>query len=523
MFREVRGMENVVREASIDEQLIQIREKLRRGGPEREHERLKTLGKQFVRDRLAKLLDPGWEFENGLFARYLEEDYPADAVVTLVGKIHGRPVAVMAHDFTVKAGTWGRLSIEKIQRIQEVALNNRIPMIYLIDSAAGRLNEQLHLLVGPRASGRIFWNQCRMSGVVPQISVNLGPSPAGSAYMPAFCDLSIMVKGHTSVYLGSPRLAEKATGEKVDHEQMGGADMHCRVSGLGDILAPDEDTAFQTVRDYLTYMPQHWQEDPPMAEPRPPAPGREIEEIVPNDERKPWDMYELIFRLIDEGSWFEIKKLYAPEIITGLARLNGRVIGIVANQPRVKGGVVFSESAEKGAQFISLCTAYNIPLLFLMDVPGFMVSSQTEQTGIIRRGAKMLMAVAQATQARISVVVRKGYGATYMAMSGYSYQPDSVIALPQARLALMAPQPAVNAMYAKKLESMPEDERAAFLEEALKQYEKDIAVWTSASELFLDDVVPGRFLREELIRRFEVFCRKPRQPLIERRTHIFRG
>lgn len=508
---------------SLDDRLVEIRERLKRGGPPSEHERLKALGKQFVRDRLAKLLDPGWEFEDGLFARYLEEQYPADAVVTLVGKIHGRPVAVMAHDFTVKAGTLGRLTIEKIQRIQEVALRNRIPIVYLIDSAAGRLTEQIHLLVGPRAFGRILWNQCRLSGVVPQISVNLGPSPAGSAYMPAFCDLTVMVKGQTSAYLGSPRLAEKATGEKVDHEQMGGAEMHCRVSGLGDILAPDEDTALEAVRTYLSYMPQHWEQSPPMAEPRPPAPGREIDEIVPDDERKPWDMYELIFRIVDEGSWFEIKKLYAPELITGLARLNGRVIGVVANQPRVKGGVMFAESSEKGAQFISLCSAYNIPLLFLMDVPGFMVSSQTEQTGIIRRGAKMLMALAEATQARISVVVRKGYGAAYMAMSGKSFEPDCVLALPQARLALMAPQPAVNAMYAKKLAGMSEEERRAFEAEAIREYEKDIAVWKPASEFLLDDVVPGRYLRDELIRRFEVYCNRPRQSLVARRHPIYRG
>lgn len=509
---------------SIDQRLLETREKLRRGGPPREHDRLKGLGKQFARDRIAKLLDPGWEFEDGLFARYLEEQYPADAVVTLVGKIHGRPVAVMAHDFTVKAGTLGRLTIEKIQRLQEVALENRMPIIYLIDSAAGRLTEQIHLLVGPRAAGRIFWNQCRMSGVVPQISVNLGPSPAGSAYMPAFCDFAVMVAGQTSAYLGSPRLAEKATGEKVDHEQMGGAEMHCKVSGLGDLLAPDEDTALQAVRDYLAYMPQHWEAEAPAAEPRPPAAGREVEEIVPNDERRPWDMYELIHRLVDEGTWFDYKTLFARELITGLARLDGKVIGVLANQSRYKGGVIFAESAEKGAQFISLCNAYNIPLLFLMDTPGFMVSSQTEQTGIIRRGAKMLMAVSQATQPRICVVTRKGYGAAYMAMSGNNFQPDCVIALPQARLALMAPQPAVNAMYAKKLEQMTDEaEKQAFIAEAIGQYEKDIAVWTSASELLLDDVVPGRHLRDELIRRFEVYGGKVRKTISQRQSHIFRG
>jgi len=509
---------------SPDQALIAKIEQLRQGGPEREHKRLEKLGKLFVRRRLELLFDPGFEFEDGLFARHLD-DYPADAVITAVGKINGRPVCVVAHDFTVKAGSQGGKSIEKVQRIQELSLNNGIPIVYLVDSAAARLVEQFEIFLDRRHAGRMFWNQCRASGVVPQICVNLGPSPAGSAYTPAFCDFTIMVQGQTSVYLGSPRLTAKATGESATHDEMGGAEMHCKVSGLGDVLVDSEQKAFELVRHYLSYMPQNWKAPVPGAEPRASAPGREIDEIVPSDQRTAFDMHELIRRLVDQDTFLEIKSLFAQELITGYARMDGRTIGVVANQSRVKGGVLFPESAEKGAQFISTCTAYNIPLLFLMDVSGFMVSSATEQRGIIRRGAKMLMAVAEATQPRISVVVRKAYGAGYMAMSGLSYQPDCMLALPQARLAIMAAEPAVNAMYARKIAEMQSDEeRNNFIEKAKTAFEEDVNVWRAASQLYVDAIVPGRELRDELIRRFDVYCsRQDSSRLVERRTHVFRG
>lgn len=513
-----------IEDKSPDTQLSEHIARLKTGGTPKEHDRLEKLGKLFVRKRLEMLFDPGFEFEDGLFARHLD-DFPADAVVTVVGKINGRLVCVVAHDFTVKAGSQGEKSIEKVQRIQEVSLNNGIPIIYLVDSAAARLFEQFYIFLDRRHAGRMFWNQCRASGVVPQICVNLGPSPAGSAYTPAFCDLTVMVDGQTSIYLGSPRLTAKATGEEVSHEEMGGAEMHCKVSGLGDILVDSEEAAFKLVRDYLTYMPQNWKESVPLAPSRPPVPGREIEEIVPSNNRAAFNMYELINRLVDEDSFFEVKALFAKELITGYARLDGRTIGVVANQSRYKGGVLFPESSEKGAQFISTCNAYQIPLLFLMDVSGFMVSSATEQRGIIRKGAKMLMAVAEATQPRISVVVRKAFGAGYMAMSGLSYQPDCMIALPQASMAIMAPEPAINAMYARKLTEMESDEeRESFVEEKRAEFEKDFSVSKAASHLYLDAIVPGKQLRDELINRFEVYCSRGSSPrLSERRTHIFRG
>ena len=498
---------------SLDPDLLQRMEAIRRGGQEKYHQKLREEGKLFVRERLARLLDPGSMVEDGLLARAADEGLPADAVVTLTGTIGGRPVAVMANDMTVKAGAWGRLTIQKIQRIQEVARDAQVPMLYLVDSAGARLDEQFDIFVGRHHAGRIFHNQIQLSGVVPQVCVLLGPSPAGAAYMPAFCDLVIMVDGHASAYLGSPRMSEMATGEKVTMEDMGGARMHCTVSGLGDVLAASEEEALALVARWLEYMPRSWQEAPPAAATREPAPGRPIDELVPVEQNRVFDMYRVVDRLVDEGSFFEVKRLFAPELITGLARLDGRVLGIVANQPKVKGGVLFGDSADKGARFVWLCNAFNIPLLFLADVPGFMIGSQVERQGIIRHGAKLLFAVAEATVPKISVIVRKAYGAGYMAMSGASFLPDACLALPTAKLAIMAPEPAVNAIHLNTIQALEGEARQTFIREKRREYEEKIDLYRLASEFFIDAVVPGRALREELIRRFGAWAAKPRRPV----------
>ena len=496
-----------------DPDLLQRIEAIQRGGHEKYHQKLREEGKLFARERLARLLDPGSLVEDGLLARAVDEGLPADAVVTGTGTLGGRPVAVMANDMTVKAGAWGRLTIQKIQRIQEIARDAALPMLYLVDSAGARLDEQFDIFVGRHHAGRIFHNQIQLSGVVPQVCVLLGPSPAGAAYMPAFCDLVIMVDGHASAYLGSPRMSEMATGEKVTMEEMGGARMHCSVSGLGDVLAATEEEALALVARYLEYMPRSWSEAPAAAPAREPAAGRPIDELIPPQQNRVFDMYRVIDRLVDEGSFFEIKRLFAPELVTGLARLDGRVIGIVANQPKVKGGVLFGDSSDKGARFVWLCNAFNIPLLFLADVPGFMIGSQVERQGIIRHGAKMLFAVAEATVPKICVVVRKAYGAGYMAMSGASFLPDACIALPTAKLAIMAPEPAVNAIHLNTIQALEGEARQAFIREKRREYEEKIDLYRLASEFFIDAVVPGRALREELIRRFGAWAAKPRRPV----------
>ncbi|WP_245926294.1 acyl-CoA carboxylase subunit beta [Sulfoacidibacillus thermotolerans] len=476
------------------------------GGAQKYHEKNQEMGKLFVRDRLRLLFDGDLETEDGMFANAFAGDLPADGVVTGIGQINGQTVAVMANDSTVKAGSWGSRTVEKIIRIQETAMKMQIPLVYLVDSAGARITDQVEMFPGRRGAGRIFYNQVKMSGMVPQVCVLFGPSAAGGAYIPAFCDIVIMVEGNASMYLGSPRMAEMVIGEKVTLEEMGGARMHCSVSGCGDVLASDEQQAILAARTYLSYFPANYAAPVPRAEVRPVAEtGKKISEIIPNNQNTPFNMYDLINQLIDEGSFFEIKRLFAGEIITGLARIDGRSVGIVANQPRVKGGVLFVDSADKAARFMTLCDAFNIPILFLADVPGFMIGTKVERAGIIRHGAKMIAAMAEITTPKISVIVRKAYGAGLYAMAGPAFDPDVCIALPTAQIAVMGPEAAVNAVYSNKIAELEEPEKSAFVAQKREEYRQDIDIYRLASELVVDAIVDPDQLRTELVMRLRQY------------------
>jgi acetyl-CoA carboxylase carboxyltransferase component len=339
--------------------------------------------------------------------------------------------------------------------------------------------------------------------MIPQVCLLFGPSAAGGAYIPAFCDVVFMVNKNASMYLGSPRMAEMVIGQEVTLEEMGGARMHCSVSGCGDLLAKDEVSALEAARLYLSYLPSSCDDEPPVAAPSAPASDpAEIESVIPVEENKLFDVREVVERLVDAGSFFQLKKLFAGELLTGFARIEGRVVGIVANQPKVKGGVLMVDSADKAARFIWLCDAYGIPLLYLADVPGFMIGKQVERQGIIRAGAKMIMAVSEATVPRISVILRKAYGAGLYAMSGPGFSPDACLALPSAMIAVMGPEAAVNAVYYNKLQAMDEDERAAETERLRAEYREDVDLMRLASEMVIDAVVPPERLREEIVARF---------------------
>ena len=478
-------------------------ERARAGGPERHREKAKEQGKLPVRERVALLLDDGSFAEEALLANWREEGLGADGVVTGVGEIDGRPVALMANDPTVKAGSWGPKTVEKILRIQERALSLRIPMVYLVDSAGARITEQVQMFPGRRGAGRIFYNEVRLSGLVPQVCVLFGPSAAVGAYIPAFCDIVIMRDQNASMYLGSPRMAEMVIGETVSLEEMGGAKMHTGVSGCAHQLVKTDEDGIALAKRYLEYMPTNWQESPPPARSAEPASKTPIAELIPEDENKPFDMQELIGTLIDGDSLLEIHPRWAKEIIVAYARLDGRAIGIVANQPKHKGGVLFGDSADKAARFIQTCNAFNVPLLFLADVPGFMIGTQVEREGIIRHGAKMISAVSEATVPKISVVVRKAYGAGLYAMAGPAFEPDCCIALPSASIAVMGPQAAINAVYYNQLQAIDdESERAKKTEELREGYAADIDILHLASELVVDEVIGPEQLRPTLIRRF---------------------
>jgi acetyl-CoA carboxylase carboxyltransferase component len=493
---------------SLDEELLARLREIEKGGAPRYHQKNEEQGKLFARERIRLLIDAGEAFvEDAKLANNSDPELPADGVITGIGKVHGRPVAIMANDSTVKAGSWGARTVEKILRIQETARGLQIPLFYLVDSAGARITDQVEMFPGRRHAGRIFYNEVQLSGEVPQICLLFGPSAAGGAYIPAFCDIVFMVEGNASMYLGSPRMAEMVIGEKVTLEEMGGARMHCTISGCGDVLVKTEQEAIALAREYLRYFPQSFRQLPARAEPRAPKrSGRRIEEIIPADQNKPFDMYALIAEIVDEGSWFDVKKLFAPEIITGLARIDGRPVGILANQPKHKGGVLFVDSADKAARFIWLCDAFNIPLLYLADVPGFMIGTRVERAGIIRAGAKMISAVSEASVPKISVIVRKAYGAGLYAMSGPGFGPDATLALPQAMIAVMGPEAAVNAVYYNKIQEKPEAERAAFVEQLRREYREDVDIYHLAAELIVDAVIPGEMLREELARRFEYYA-----------------
>jgi methylmalonyl-CoA decarboxylase subunit alpha len=475
------------------------------GGPQRHREKALEQGKLPVRERVGMLLDEGSFAEEALLANWLQDGLGADGVVIGVGEVDGRPVALMANDPTVKAGSWGPKTVEKILRIQERAMALRIPMVYLVDSAGARITEQVQMFPGRRGAGRIFHNEVRMSGVLPQVCVLFGPSAAGGAYIPAFCDVVIMREGNASMYLGSPRMAEMVIGEKVTLEEMGGARMHTGVSGCGHQLVKSDEEGIAMARRYLSFFPSNWEQPPPVGVSlAPPAGAAPIGDLIPADENKPFDVKGLIEGLLDEGSWLEIHPRWAKELVVGYARLEGQAVGVVANQPKHKGGVLFSDSADKAARFICTCNAFNIPLLFLADVPGFMIGTAVERQGIIRHGAKMISAVSQATVPKISVVVRKAYGAGLYAMAGPAFEPDCCLALPGASIAVMGPQAAINAVYYNQLQAIAdEDERAAKVQELRREYAEDIDLLHLASELVVDAVVEPADLRGELARRFD--------------------
>jgi acetyl-CoA carboxylase carboxyltransferase component len=494
-----------------------LRDGVVQGGAAKYHEANAAKGKLFARERVALLVDEGSFVEDGVFANVAAGDLPADGVVTGTATLDGRPVAVMANDSTVKAGSWGARTVEKIIRVIETAYRTGVPMIYLVDSAGARITDQIDLFPGRRGAGKIFWNQVRASGSIPQVCALFGPSAAGGAYIPAFCDVVVMVEGNASMYLGSDRMVEMVTGEKTTLEEMGGARVHCTESGVGHFLVKTEQEALETVARYLSYLPSSWEGRPPAVD-AVEAPSVDLAALVPESERQAFDMRRYAKGLLDDGSFFEIHALWAREVVVGFGRLGGEAVGVVGNNSMFKGGVLFNDSADKATRFIQLCDAFNVPLLFLSDVPGFMVGSVVEKQGIIRHGAKMISAVSEATVPKICVVVRKAYGAGLYAMAGPGFEPDATIALPTAKIAVMGAEAAVNAVFANKIAALDdEEERAEFVAAKRAEYDADIDIVRLASELVVDDIIEPSALREALLARFARYRHKDRS--FSRRRH----
>jgi len=493
------------REQKLWEEIADIE----RGGPEKYVERLSEQGKLFVRDRLDLWFgEDGIRFEDGKFAEFDADDrLPADGLLTGAAEFEGRDVHFMANDFSVKAGSMAAKGVEKFLRMQQRALETGKPVLYLMDSSGGRIDQQRGFFANREGIGKYYYNHSMLSGRVPQICVLYGPCIAGAAYTPVFADFTIMVRDVSAMAIASPRMVEMVTGEKIDMQDLGGAEMHATHSGSADLIAEDEEHARDLVSKLISYLPSNSDHQPPRTSGRAPAYSPEgIDGLIPQDPNRGYDMHHLIERVVDEDSVLEIRPQYGAEIITAFARIDGRPIAIIANQPAQRAGAIFPDSAEKAAQFIWTADAYNIPLLYLCDTPGFMAGSQVEQEGILEMGKKMIYATSSATVPTQSVVVRKAYGAGIYAMAGPAYRPESTIALPSGEIAIMGPEAAINAVYANKLAAIDDpDERAETEQRLREEYREDIDVHRMASEVVIDEIVPPSTLRDELAARFEFY------------------
>ena len=489
--------------------LRERREKARAGGGPERIERQHEAGKLTARERLALLIDAGTFTELGLHAqphfsqRAMEGiQAPADGVITGYGKVNGRLVAACAYDFTVMAGSMGMTGELKVTRLRELALTKRIPFVWLLDSAGARIQEAVGSLFA--GSGHLFREEVVNSGVIPQVAALMGPCAAGTAYIPGLADFVPMVKGRGSMALAGPHLVRAAIGEAVTQEELGGSRVHTRKSGVGDLEVPDDEACIDAVKDYLSYMPQHCEERPPVRTTDDPVDrmDEELLDVIPESNRKPYDMYEVIGRIVDDGAWFDLKPNWAKTIITCFARFGARPVGIVANQPRQLGGILDNDSADKAARFVNLCNAYGIPLVFLQDVPGFMVGTKVEEAGIIRHGAKMLYAVANATVPKVTVVLRKAYGAGYYVMNGRAYEPDLIVAWPTAEISVMGAEGAVEIIFRKQVEAA--DDPAAKKAELVDAYRQIIDVYIAARNGMIDDVIDPRETRPVICRALEM-------------------
>ncbi|QLG61796.1 acyl-CoA carboxylase subunit beta [Halorarum salinum] len=522
------------REVALREEIADILQ----GGPEKYRQRLPEQGKLFVRDRLDLWFgdggaggtgdadredgSSGLKFEDGKFAHfdawhpdspdveeYDESDrVPADGLITGAAEFEGRDLHFMANDFTVKAGSMASRGVEKFLRMQQRALKNGKPVLYLMDSSGGRIDQQTGFFANREGIGKYYYNHSMLSGRVPQICVLYGPCIAGAAYTPVFADFTVMVEGMSAMAIASPRMVKMVTGEEIDMQELGGPEVHAKHSGSADLVARDEAHARELVARLMSYLPDKAGEKPPRSESKPPkrSPAG-IDELIPEAPNRPYDVHDLIERVADAESTFELKPEYGTEIVTAFVRIDGRPVGVVANQPTQRSGAIFPDAAEKAAEFIWTCDAYEIPLLYLCDTPGFMAGSGVEKDAILEKGKKFIYATSSATVPKQTVVVRKAYGAGIYAMGGPAYEPESVIGLPSGEIGIMGPEAAINAVYANKLDDIEDEEERERREAELREeYRRDIDVHRMASEVVIDEIVPPSDLREELVQRFDFYA-----------------
>jgi acetyl-CoA carboxylase carboxyltransferase component len=495
-------------------------ENIEAGGPAKYRDRLDEQGKLFVRDRL-DLWFGDLTFEDGTFANFdgwhpdspavdeadPDQRLPADGLLTGAAEFEGRSVHFMANDYTVKAGSMAEKGVEKFLRMQQRALKTGRPVLYLMDSSGGRIDQQRGFFANREGIGKFYYNHSMLSGRVPQICVLYGPCIAGAAYTPVFADFTVMVEGMSAMAIASPRMVEMVTGEDISLEALGGPEVHARHSGSADLVAEDEEHARELVAKLMGYLPNNADEAPQQVDGTAPTKSPDgIDGVIPEAPNRGYDIHRIIDRIADGDSVLELRPEYGSEMVTAFARIDGRPVGVVANDPSKRAGAIFPDAARKAAEFVWTCDAYNVPLLYLCDTPGFMAGSQVEKEGILEAGKKLIYATSSATVPKQCVILRKAYGAGIYAMSGPAYDPEATLALPSGEIAIMGPEAAINAVYANRLADIDdEDERARREADLREQFREDIDVHRMASEVVIDEIVPPSDLRTELAARFAVY------------------
>jgi propionyl-CoA carboxylase beta chain len=499
--------------------LDDLREQALHAGSERAVVRQREQGKLLARERAEKLLDPGSFVELDRYVRHRESSFGmlerrpyGDAVVTGYGTIFGRKVFVFSQDFTVFGGSLSEVFAEKICKVMNLAAKYGCPVIGINDSGGARIQEGVVSLAG---YAEIFWRNVQCSGVIPQLSLIMGPCAGGAVYSPAMTDFVLMVEGSSYMFITGPDVVKTVTGEEVTFEELGGAATHASKSGVAQFIAPDEEACLEDARYLLSFLPQNNVDPPPYAEPSDPA-GREdadLDMLIPDDPAKPYDMKDVISRVVDDGDFLEVHERWAENIVCGFARLNGYSVGVVGNQPRSLAGVLDIDSSNKAARFVRTCDAFNIPLVTFVDVPGFLPGTAQEWGGIIRHGAKLLYAYCEATVPKLAVITRKAYGGAYDVMSSKHIRADFNFAWPTAEVAVMGPEGAVNIVFRKELEEAddPERRRAELIEDYRRQFANPYA---AAERGYVDEVIEPRRTRPVLIDALETSLtkREPRPP-----------
>jgi len=491
------------------QKLVERRAKARLGGGEKRIEAQHAKGKLTARERLALLLDEGSFEEYDMFVQHrctnfgMEKSHPdGDGVVTGCGTIDGRLVYVFAQDFTVSGGSLSKTMSEKICKVMDMAVRNGAPCIGLNDSGGARIQEGIDALAG---YGEIFERNILASGVVPQISAIMGPCAGGAVYSPALTDFTLMVKNTSYMFLTGPAVVKSVTGEEVTQEDLGGASVHASKSGVAHFAAENEQEALGTIRELLSFLPQNNLETAPFVETADPA-GRvddALNAIIPDNPNKSYDMYQVIRSIVDDGRFLEVHQDFARNIIVGFAHMNGRSVGVVANQPGVLAGVLDINASRKAARFVRFCDAFNIPLVTLVDVPGFLPGTQQEYGAIITNGAKLLYAYGEATVPKVTVTLRKAYGGAHIVMSCKQLRGDVNYAWPSAQIAVMGADGAVNVLHAKEMKENPQQAQAIF-EEKKKEYEDLFSnPYQAAQKGYIEDVIEPRNTRFRIIRALE--------------------